>query len=107
MEMDVPPGGICGTKPCWKASGTTGFSYKNTAGTTTGLTTMKLKAGVSGKAQVQAAGKGTNLPLPTLGLSLPVTVQFLAKDNVSTECWQTMFTTEQKNDATQFRAKRP
>jgi len=107
MEMDVPPGGICGTKPCWKASGTTGFSYKNTAGTTTGLTSIKLKAGVSGKAQVQAAGKETNLPLPTLGLSLPVTVQFLAKDNVSTECWQTMFTTERKNDATQFSAKGP
>src|SRR5262249_508673 len=107
MEMDVPPGGTCGTKPCWKASGTTGFSYKNQAGTTTGLTTMKLKAGSAGKAQVQAAGKGANLPLPTLGLTLPVTVQFVAKDNVSTECWQTAFTIETKNDATQFSAKGP
>jgi len=107
MEMDVPPGGTCGTKPCWKASGTTGFSYKNTAGTTTGLTTMKLKAGSAGKAQVQAAGKGVNLPLPTLGLALPVTVQFVARDGVSTECWQTAFTTEKTNDATQFSAKGP
>jgi hypothetical protein len=106
MEMDVPPGGTCGTKPCWKASGTTGFSYKNTAGTTT-LTSRKLKAGSAGKAQVQAAGKGTNLPLPTLGLTLPVTVQFVARDGVSTECWQTAFTMEKKNDATEFSAKGP
>ena len=107
MEMDVPPGGTCGTKPCWKASGTTGFRYKNAAGTTTGLTTMKLKAGSAGQAQVQAAGKGASLPLPTLGLALPVTVQFLARDGVSTECWQTAFTMETKNDATQFSAKGP
>jgi hypothetical protein len=107
MEMDVPPGGTCGTKPCWKASGTTGFSFANKVGTTSGLTSVKLKAGSAGKAQVQAAGKGANLPLPTLGLTLPVTVQFLAKDNVSTECWQTPFTTEKKNDPTQFSAKGP
>jgi hypothetical protein len=111
MDMDVPPGGTCGTKPCWKASGTksgtTGFSFVNKVGTTTGLTTTKLKAGSTGKAQVQAAGKGANLPLPTLGLTLPVTVQFVAGDTVSTECWQTTFTTEKKNEATQFSAKGP
>jgi hypothetical protein len=106
-KMDVPPGGTCGTKPCWKVSGTTGFSYKNAAGTTTGLTTMKLKAGSAGTAQVQAAGKGANPPLPTLGLTLPVTVQFVGRDSVSTECWQTAFTMEKKNDATQFSAKGP
>jgi hypothetical protein len=107
MEMDVPPGGTCGTKPCWKASGTTGFSFANKLGTTTGLTSVKLKAGSAGKAQVQAAGKGASLPMPTLGLTLPVTVQFLAKDALSTECWQTAFTTEKKNDVTQFSAKGP
>ena len=45
--------------------------------------------------------------LPTLGLSLPVTVQFLAKDNASTECRQVVFATEAKNDATKFTAKGP
>ena len=40
-------------------------------------------------------------------LALPVTVQFVARDGVSTECWQTAFTTEKKNDATQFSAKGP
>jgi hypothetical protein len=114
MEMDVPPGATCGTKPkpCWRASGskgkgTTGFSYKNPAGTPAGLATMKLKAGSTGKVQVQAAGKDANLPLPTLGLTPPVTVRFVARDSVSTECWQTTFTTGKKNDPTQFSAKGP
>jgi hypothetical protein len=107
MEMDVLPGGTCGTKPCWKASGTTGFSFANKVGTTTGLTSMKLKAGSAGKAQVQAAGKGASLPMPTLGLTLPVTVQFLAKDALSTECWQTAFTTQTTNDTARFSAKGP
>lgn len=107
MEMDVPPGGTCGTKPCWAATGTTGFVYKNKAGTTTGLTAMKLRAGVTGKALVQATGKGANLPLPTLGLTLPVTVQLLAKDISSTECWQTTFTAAKTDTAAQFSAKGP
>jgi hypothetical protein len=107
MEMDVPPGGTCGTKPCWKASGTTGFGFKSKAGTATGLTALKLKAGAAGKAQVQAKGKGVNLPMPTLGLGLPVTVQLLIKDVSSTECWQTTFTVQKNNDSAQFSAKGP
>jgi DNA-binding beta-propeller fold protein YncE len=107
MDMGVPPGGTCGTKPCWKASGKTGFSFTNKVGTTSGLTTMKLKAGGAGKAQLQAAGKGANLPMPTLGLTLPVTVQLVINDLSSTECWQTTFTMQKKNDAAQFSAKGP
>jgi hypothetical protein len=107
MEMDVPPGGTCGTKPCWKASGTTGFSFTDRVGTTTGLTIMKLKAGGAGTAQVQAAGKGANLPMPTLGLTLPVTLQLLIEDVSATACWQTTFTAAKTNDAAQFSAKGP
>ena len=68
---------------------------------------MKLKAGSTGNAQVQAARKDANLPLPTLGLTPPATVQFVARDSVSTECWQTTFTTGKKNDPTQLSAKGP
>src|SRR5205807_2474099 len=81
MEMDVPTHGICGTVPCWKAIGTSGFSYRvGPGGTLTGLTSLTLTAGVAGAAKVQAKGKGANLPTPTLGLALPVTVQLLIGD---------------------------
>ena len=107
MQMDVLPGGTCGTSACWKPNGTTGFTYKNGAGTPHGLTSAKLKAGVDGKASVQAIGKGSNLPILALGLVLPVTVQLVVADGVTTGCWQTTYTTASKNDTTQFKAKGP
>ena len=107
MQMNVPPGGVCGSRPCWKASGSTGFSYKNKAATPNGLTSLKLKAGVSGKASVQAKGKGTNLPTPVLGLTLPVTAQLLITSGSTTECWQTTYTAATTNDAARFKAKGP
>jgi hypothetical protein len=71
MEMDLLPGGTCAGKPCWKASGTKGFKYKDKATVPDGLTGAKLKAGTAGKSQVQAKGKGANLPSPVLPLGGP------------------------------------
>ena len=107
MEMDVPPGGSCGPQPCWKTKGTSGFGYKNKAGTPNGLTAVRLKAGSSGKASVQAKGKGVNLPTPALGLTLPVTVQLLIVNGSTTECWQTAYTTTSVTSSVQFKAKGP
>jgi hypothetical protein len=56
---------------------------------------------------VQAIGKGLPLPMPALGLTLPVTVQLVIGDGPGTECWQTTYTTQIKNDRTQFKAKGP
>jgi len=68
---------------------------------------MKLKAGTAGKAQVQAAGKGASLPVPTLGLTVPLTVQLVIRNGTSTECWQTTFARQTRNSSTQFSAKGP
>lgn len=101
------PGGTCGTKPCWKATGTTGYAMTNKAGMPQGLTKMKLKAGIAGKAQIQVQGGGLNLAMPALPLTMPVVVQLLIDDGMTTECWQTTFTTAVKNDPLQFNAKGP
>ena len=107
MEMDVPPHGTCHTVPCWKATGTSGFSYRiSKAGTLTGITTVKLSAGAAGEAKVQAKGRGPNLPTPALGLTLPVIVQLMIGDG-TTECWQTTYSTATRNDAARFTAKGP
>jgi hypothetical protein len=107
MEMGVPPGGRCGTRPCWRPLGTTGFVYRNPVGTTSGLTVLKLKAGATGMARVQVTGKGPSLSMPTLGLILPVTMQFVARDPNSTECWQTTYSSDARNDGGDFTAKGP
>jgi hypothetical protein len=107
MEMDLLPGGTCAGKPCWKASGTKGYKYKDKAAIPDGLTTVKQKAGANGKSKVLAKGKGSNLPSPVLPLVLPVTVEMIADDGSATNCWQNTFTTAIKNDATQLKAKGP
>lgn len=105
MEMDVPQGGTCNGLPCWPAAGSVGFSYRNRSGIPDGITGMRLTAGVTGKASVQADGKGASLPIPALGLTLPVTVQLVL--GTTSECWQTTYPTEIRNSATQFSAKGP
>ena len=107
METAIPPGSICGTRPCWRTSGTTGFRYKNADGMPDGITAANLRSGVTGRASVSVKGKGANLPTPALGLTLPVTVQLVISDGVTTDCWQTTYATAIANDATRFNAKGP
>jgi hypothetical protein len=59
---------------------------------------------IDGNAKVQAVGKGDPLPLPSLPLTLPVTVQLVLQDGASKRCWQTTYTT---NKALLFNAKGP
>jgi len=107
LQMDVPPGGTCGTKPCWKAVKTKGFIYKNKLATSDGIVSLKLRAGVSGKAKVQATGKGEPLPTPSLPLTLPVTVQLVIQDGSTSRCWQTTYATAKRNEGAIFSAKGP
>jgi hypothetical protein len=106
LEAHVPPGGTCGTKPCWRAT-TTSFSYRNNVGDPDGIIKLMLKAGVAGRAKVQAAAKGVNLQTPALPLTLPVTAQLVIDDGVSSQCWQTTFTTATVNDVSRLSAVGP
>ena len=106
LEADVPPGGMCGTKPCWKTT-TTSFAYRNTVGDPDGVIKLMLKAGVAGRAKVQATAKGANLQTPALPLTLPVTAQLVVADGVSSQCWQTTFTAATVNDVSRLSAVGP
>jgi hypothetical protein len=118
LEADIPAGAggvLCGSKPCWKTVGPSsapkGFKYKDKAADPNGVTDLKMKAGVSGKAQVQVKGKGGLLnPPPTdVGqLVAPVTVQLLIDDG-TIGCFQTTFSSGgiKKQNASIFKAKGP
>jgi hypothetical protein len=106
LVADVQPGGTCGTRPCWKAS-STGFSYRNKAGDPDGVVALTLKAGLPGRAKVQAKAKGANLQTPALPLLSPITAQLVIVDGESRECWQTTFTTTSVNDTLRLKAKGP
>lgn len=108
MEAEVFPGENCGNAKCWKATGTTGFKFKSTLGVPEGVTTLTLKAGAAGKAKLVASGKGSNLRLPSPPLAAgPVTVQFIANDGRSRECWETVYSAPTKNEVGRFDAKGP
>lgn len=106
VDAGVTSGGTCDGKPCWKAQGSKGFGYKDKAGSSEGLTALKLKAGAEGKAKVLVKAAGENLALAGLPLVPPVVVQLLIDDGMGVECWQTTFSDEpKKNDAEKFKAK--
>jgi hypothetical protein len=107
MDVPVAAGGTCGTAPCWKIVKSTGFAYKNKAGTPLGITTVTLKAGAAGKASISMQGKGVLLPTTALGLTMPVTVQLVIGNGATNTCWQTTYTAATRNTATQFGAKGP
>ncbi len=106
VRMNLGAGGNCDMGLCWKAT-SKGFLYRNKSGTSDGVTLMKLLSGLDGQACIQVKGKGDRLPPLMLGLTLPVTVQLMITDGVTTGCWQTVFTDASKNDASMFVATGP
>jgi hypothetical protein len=104
MEMAAPAGGTCGTRPCWKALNGKGFKYVNKLGTPNGMTKLLLKAGGAGLSKVVMKGKGVNIPIPTLPLTLNVQAEIRGANG---ECWSTIHTLTgtTRNDGTQFKSK--
>jgi hypothetical protein len=86
--VPAPHGGTCGSKPCWSSRGTT-FKYLDRDATQDGIVGMTLKSGRADKqSSIRVKGKGTNVPMPTLPLVLPVTVQMVNSDDT---CFSNFF----------------
>lgn len=106
VTADVPPGGTCGTKPCWSANAT-GLKYGDKLFANDGVLKMTMKgdADTPGKSKVMLKGKGDPLTFPPAMLPFAqdstVTVQLRASDAA---CIQARFSTNQKNTAAQFKA---
>jgi uncharacterized delta-60 repeat protein len=97
----VEGGGTCDGKPCWKASGSSGWQYKSSRGTVWGIDKLKLKVGV-GSAQIRLQGKHWNLPRVPLPAMLPVRVQLQAPTG---SCFEAVYSTATKNDGTRLVVK--
>jgi cysteine-rich repeat protein len=94
-----------GTK--WSITGSTGFKYKDAAGTAAGITKISLKGSTVNKSKMQVTGKGSALPDLPLPVTAPVTVQLV---NLTTQlCWGASYPTSQllKNEADQLKARIP
>ncbi len=100
----IPGGGLCGAKPCWKAS-SSGFKLASKSRAPDGIQGVALKQGLAaGKASISVSGKGALLDMPALDqLVSPVTVQLTA---ASGNCWEAVYSAPfGVQTATQFKAK--
>ncbi len=110
VEMQVPSGGTCGTKACWKPISTKGYKYGDKGLSSDGVKKLLLKGDVAGKSKILIQGKDGNLPLPTLPLDPngPVIAQ-LSSSDPNLPCYEETFPQANvtKNEAKQFKAKTP
>jgi hypothetical protein len=104
FRASVPPGGQCGSKPCWHATGGTGFKYRDGVGASDGVTKLQLYSGGPGHARIIAKGSGVQLTMPALPLPLPLRVQVQADGG---SCWEARYLSQGvvENDAAQFHGK--
>jgi hypothetical protein len=107
LSLQAPAGGACLGKPCWLRDLVHGkVRYTDKEGTPDGINKLQAKSGAAGKGKLILKGKGANLAMPTLGLTLPVTARIVRSDGPG--CWESRFSIDAnvyRNDPTQFRAK--
>ena len=102
---EAPPSDFCNGKPCWKATGSTGWKYKDSGLTPDGVLLLSLKAG-DGKSKIIAKGKGANLGLAPLPRPLPAALRARLLGGAD-DCWESEFSGAEvlKNDAKILKAK--
>jgi len=102
LVASVPAGGLCAGKACWTAT-STGFRYADRNAASDGIRTIRLQAGVAGRARASVKAKGPNLGMPPLGLTAPVTARLVRIGGGA--CWEARFSAPARSDAAAFSAK--
>jgi len=87
LDLTVPPGGTCGTTPCWRDLGADGFKYVN-KGSVGPVRKLVLVPGVDGESRIIVKAKGDALPTPAIPLTAPLEVRLLGPAGA---CWATTF----------------
>jgi len=87
ITLDVPAGGSCGGKPCWRAT-PHGFAYDDRTGGAVGVRTVTVASSTRPSAKVHVEGRGVNLPT-ALPLAAPLTLQLTRSDG--DVCFESVF----------------
>ncbi len=103
QAITIDAGGLCGGQACWKPR-THGFRYANKAGTPNGVVAILLNDGVPGTAHISVKATGLNLDLPPLPLQQDVAVTLQLVNDLG-ECWDADYSTAQRNEIGNFKAK--
>ena len=107
FRATAPASGTCGTRPCWKQAGITGYTYIDKFTDPEGVLKLKVRSGHAGKAKASVKAKGTNLTgrpfgLPAPPLALPVRAQLQAESGL---CLEADFVQPSSNAPGLFKSK--
>jgi 6-phosphogluconolactonase (cycloisomerase 2 family) len=105
FDGSIGGGGTCAGKPCWKTAGASGFKYSDKPGSSAGITGVLYKAGADGKSKVSVKAKGLSLMLPSLPVTGPLQIQFVADTGSDTACFEATYSVLPTNDGVQLKAK--
>ncbi|MBI3782288.1 MAG: Ig-like domain-containing protein [Deltaproteobacteria bacterium] len=99
----VPPGGMCGRKPCWKTTAGASYAYADRNAAHDGITRILLHSSAAAASKLVVWGKGDGLPAPRLPLQGAVTAQVTATNGM---CFEADFAVDsvRKNDGIVFKA---
>jgi len=86
LHSEAPGGATCGTEPCWKTKGRSGFAYANDS-PWDGVRVLQIQSGAPGKtkAKVRHVGHGFLLDGP---IALPLRVQLQSSTGA---CWEATY----------------
>lgn len=104
LASEIPAGGTCAGRSCWKPTGH-GFRYANEDATPNGVTVLALKEGLEGASAIRAKGRGAKLSMPALPLSQDPRVVVQLKNDLGV-CWEAIYSAPAlRNEQTEFRDK--
>jgi len=98
-QVEVPPGQMCGTRPCWRDLGV-GFKYLEKQSGPSGKLLVNLREG-GGGGKVNLKAKGALAPAD---FPLPFTGTVIAHMQARGACWQSTYSTSKRNTDTVFKA---
>lgn len=108
----VASGGVCGKKPCWKAT-RDGFKFKDRYGVQGGAIVVTMRGGEAKRSKFSVRAQGLSLDLPGAAgaqyLNADTTVRAQLVETSTNTCWESVFTTPDdvvKNTMTLFKARR-
>ncbi|HYD47852.1 MAG TPA: LamG-like jellyroll fold domain-containing protein [Terriglobales bacterium] len=109
MGLNLPGGGLCGSRSCWRAIGSSGFVFRDRDGAHAGVRKLVLKGGAAGRGKLQLTAKGEALPLaaPLAGaqyFGVDPTVVVQLSESLTGNCWQSTIEAAgvRRNDGQQF-----
>jgi hypothetical protein len=102
--FQMPAGGTCPTRECWRDRGTQ-FLYKDKEATPDGMTLAKLAVGVrDGDTKIILKGRGANLALPSL-LDISGVLDVRLHRSSGADCWGASFSPPfRSQDASKLKA---